>query len=137
MTTPSHARRFPIRMVLSILAVLLVGSLFLIPTADVLLRGKHRPKQVFRNISSDGKYEMTTSSRVALPANEVTDPSVIVTLALRETATGRELEAQSVRLEEESDLDEPLVIWGGGEIKVSTFDTRNPRVLVFRGIPAE
>ena len=118
---------------LPVAALFLIGGLFLLPTADAVRNGKHHPKQVFRSISPDGRHELITSSQVALPANEVTDPAIIATLALRETTTGKELEAQKIELAQESDLDEPLVLWSAGEIRVSTFDRQDAgKVLKFR-----
>jgi len=123
---------------LPVAALFLIGGLFLLPTADAVRNGKHHPKQVFRSISPDGRHELITSRQVALPANEVTDPAIIATLALRETTTGQILESHKVELAQESDLDEPLVLWSAGEIRVSTYDKQDgSKTLTFRSSPGK
>lgn len=137
-TSPTMPRRFHFlrtysKLILWIVVVLFLGSLLLIPTIHTVIHGRQRPVQMFRNISSDGRFEITTSSRVALPANEVMDPAVIASITLREVATGKKLETQEARLEEESNLQDPLVIWSDRVIRVSQFDSLQPdRQMVFK-----
>jgi len=114
------------------LFVLIIIGAIAVPSGDAFLKGRHKPVQLFRSISSDGNYQITVTSRVAMPANEVTDPAVIATFTLKETATGKELETQEVKLEEESALQDPLVLWGTAGIQVKQFDKLQERTLSFR-----
>lgn len=125
MSRPPGFLRRNLNWILAIIVLLILGSLALVPSADAWLKGRHKPVQVHRTISSDGTQEVITSSQVVLPASEVMDPAIIVTFSLRGIQGGKVLASQQVKLEEESDLDNPLVIWSGGEVRISAFDGKD------------
>ncbi|RYD26273.1 MAG: hypothetical protein EOP87_23010, partial [Verrucomicrobiaceae bacterium] len=45
---------------------LIIAGAFTVPTVDAVLKGRHKPVQLFRSISSDEKYQLTVTRRVAL-----------------------------------------------------------------------
>jgi len=118
-----------------VLAVLVIVGALVVPSADVMRKGRHLPVQLHRTISSDGRYEVTTSSRVKLPAFSVMDPPSIATFTLRETSGGKTLASEEVEMAKESDLGNPLVMWNGGEVRVTAFDVDQQRSVTLR-VPA-
>jgi hypothetical protein len=118
------------------LVVIIIAGAFTVPSVDAIMKGRHKPVQVFRSISSNEKYQIAVSRRVALPANNVMDPAVIATFTLKEHTTGKELETQEVRIEKESALLDPLFLWSSSGVEVKQFDSLQERILRF-GLPSE
>lgn len=114
------------------MVVLIIAGAFTVPSVDAVMNGRHKPVQLYRSISSDEKYQITVTRRVALPANDVMDPAVVATFTLKEHATGKELETQEVRIGKESALQEPLFLWSNSSVEVKHFDTLQERTLSFK-----
>lgn len=125
-SSPGFFRRH-LTAILWILTLFIIACAFSVPSADMLRQGRHKPVQLYRTISSDGSQEVTTSSRVAMPVFSVTDPAMIVTFNLRDISSGKILASQEVKMEKESALGNPLVMWSEDGVRVSAFDAHQER----------
>ncbi|WAC21691.1 hypothetical protein OVA24_09865 [Luteolibacter sp. SL250] len=116
---------------LGVVALIIAGA-FTVPSVDAIMNGRHKPVQLFRSISSDERHQITVTRRVALPANDVMDPTVIATFTLKDHVTGKDLETQEVKIVKESALQEPLFLWSNSSVVVKQFDTLQERALSFK-----
>ncbi len=93
--------------------------------------GGFTPQQVYSLPSPDSSSQIVVTKRVAFPADEYVEPSMVVTMELRETLTGRVIGRKRVTIEEDSDLKKPVIHWTTDVIHVTGFDSRTERTFTF------
>src|SRR5688572_448164 len=105
--------------IIGCLALAAIALLFLIPTVMIGFEGGFRSRQMSSERSPDGKLEVIVTKRVAFPANEWIDPSVVVRAELRDVLTRRVIASERKTLVEDSDFGAPGIQWTFGEVRVS------------------
>src|SRR5262245_55418665 len=101
------------------LALAAIALLFVIPTLVVGFEGGFQWRDVTSEASPDGRFELIVTKRMAFPANEWVDPSVVVRAELRDAATPRVLASERRLLAEDSDFNTPAIQWRSNEVHVS------------------
>jgi hypothetical protein len=123
---PRKLRRWLVRGLLILLAFVVV-AFFYLSSVLVAIEGGFLSKQVYSIPSPDGRAILIVTKRVIFPANDFVDPSTVVTVQLRDTATGRVLDSTKLELVEDSDLREPHIEWTPNAAHVSGVDQRHER----------
>jgi hypothetical protein len=80
-------------------------------------------QKVYSSQSPDGKFELTVSKKVALPANEFIDPAITVNISLKHIQKNYEINATQFGLYEISDLENPNIIWTSNGVHIENIDT--------------
>jgi len=106
-----------------------ISLVLLIPTLVVGFEGGFRWRGVCSEVSPDGQFQVIVIKRMAFPANEWVDPSVVVRVDFREAATHRVVASGQALLVEDSDFDAPAVQWVSGQARVTGFDRRKHQSL--------
>jgi hypothetical protein len=117
------------------LGLAVIALLLLVPTLAIGFEGGFRRQQVSSETSPDGRLELIVTKRVAFPANEWVDPSVVVNAELREVTTRRVIASQQRILVEDSDFKTPVIQWGSDEVRVSAFDQRKGQTVTLKHRP--
>ena len=117
------------------LSVVSITLLFVIPTAVIGFEDGFRSHHVSSVRSLDGTLELIVTKRVAFPANEWVDPSIVVRAELRDVATRRVIASERKTLVEDSDFSPPVIQWNSGEVRVAKFDQRKDQSLALKYQP--
>ena len=114
------------------LALALTTLFFFIPTFIVALGNGFHWRSVSTEFSPDGHLQLFISKRIAFPANEWIDPSVIISAELCRVNNGRVITSERVSLVEDSDFSIPVVEWKSNEVRVIRFDRRNNQTITLK-----
>ena len=117
--------------IIGCLAFVTIALLFVIPTLVVVFHGGFRWQSV-TSAAPDGASELIVTKRIAFPANEWVDPSVIVRAELRDKVTRRVLASEQKRLVEDSDFNTPVIQWSSDEVRVISFDRRKDQSMTLK-----
>jgi hypothetical protein len=121
--------------ILACLALLGVTLLLLLPTLMIGFEGGFKPREMTCELSADGRLQVVVTKRVAFPANEWVDPSVVVVAELREVSSQRLLASERRKLFEDSDFLWPQIEWRLDEVCIKGFDRRDSQVVILRNGP--
>ena len=113
------------------LPLLLIGGCYAIFSAVAYVEGGFTPRQVYFILAPDSRSAIVVTKRIAFPASEFVDPSIIVTVELRESGSNRVLGRQRLILDEDSDLREPSLEWTSQAVRIREIDSRHERILTF------
>ena len=114
------------------LALALTTLFFFVPTFIVALGKGFHWRNVSTEFSPDGRLQLFISKRIAFPANEWIDPSVIIRAELCDVTNSRVIMSEQVVLVEDSDFSTPLIKWNSNEVRVIEFDRRNHQTVTLR-----
>jgi hypothetical protein len=98
--------------------LLVIGNILLavlcmlaLPTVTWWVGGGFTPQTMFQSTSPDGRHRIAVATRIAFPANEFFDPSIMVDISLSNPMNGEVLDSVSVELFERSDFGNPTADW--------------------------
>lgn len=113
--------------------VLMGITLFvLIPTVLIAREGGFKYREVLSERSTDGSLRVVVTKRVAFPAYDVIDPSVVIRAELDDLRTHQVLASSRAVLMEDSDFSPPAVRWYSGEVRLTGFDGMSNQMMRLR-----
>ena len=130
-TSKPRARRLVRWLLIAFVALpfLVIGCCYAVSSGVALAEGGFTPKQVYSFAAPDGHSILAVTKRIAFPANEFVDPSIVVTVEIREARTNRVIARERLTLEEDSDLREPTVEWTPDVVRLRGIDSRYARII--------
>lgn len=100
--------------------------LILLPSLLLALGGPSQffDQPVYSSLSPDGSTEVVVYRRVDFPANEIIDPSITVTIKVRNRGALIARDYVQFNLYEYSDLTEPTMEWVSDTVYIRNIDDR-------------
>ena len=119
-------RSLPLLPVYVVLACVILTFLFP-ATVQVGITGGFFPRQIYSIPSPDGRTTLIVTQRAMFPLDELFDPASVVTVEIRDVASGRVLDSIRLELVEDSDLGKPNVEWTPEAARVTEIDHNSKR----------
>jgi len=122
----------PLLLIVGGLLLTAVGLLLALPSIVYASEGKFRWCEQASELSPDGRFRVVVSKRVAFPAFDFIDPSIVVRGELRDNESRQVLASDQVVLMEDSDFSTPEIRWVSGESRVTRFDRRRKQTMTLK-----
>ena len=111
-------------LIIASLAVLALASVLILPSLIVGREGGFKWHEVGSETSFDHRFQVLVFKKIAFPANEWIDPTVVIRAELCDLPSKKVIASGCVRLAEDSDFSNPTIEWRSNSVEIIRFDHR-------------
>ena len=109
-----------------------IAIIVVFPTLLIAHEGGFKHREVLSERATDGSLRVVVTKRVAFPAYDLLDPSVVIRAELSDLATHEVVASTRAFLLEDSDFSRPVVQWYSGGVRLTGFDGRTNQMMRLR-----